>query len=101
VEGEVEARRVMESDAELISRSLAGDGEAFMEVICRHKATVGADLTRRVGSEAAEDSLGDVWVAAFESRGTDDRSFAGARPWLLGVALNRSAAAGGPGRPRT
>ena len=60
----------MESDAELIVRSLAGDGEAFMEVICRHGAAVGAYLTRRVGREAAEDLLGDVWVAAFESRGT-------------------------------
>ena len=53
----------------MIVRSLAGDGEAFMEVICRHKAAVGAYLTRRVGREAAEDLFGDVWVAAFESRG--------------------------------
>jgi RNA polymerase sigma factor (sigma-70 family) len=30
-----------------------------------------------------------VWVAAFESRGTYDPSFAEARPWLYGVALNR------------
>ncbi len=79
----------MTSDAELIVRSLAGDGQAFMEVIGRHEAAVGAYLTRRVGREAAEDLLGDVWVAAFESRRTYDRSFAGARPWLYGVALNR------------
>jgi DNA-directed RNA polymerase specialized sigma24 family protein len=38
---------------------------------------------------SAEDLLGDVWAVAFESRGTYDRSFAGARPWLYGVALNR------------
>ncbi len=79
----------MESDAELISRSLAGDGEAFTEVIFRHEAAVGAYLARRAGREAAEDLLGDVWVAALESRGTYDRSFAEARPWLFGVALNR------------
>jgi RNA polymerase sigma factor (sigma-70 family) len=79
----------MGSDAELIGRSLAGDGDAFMEVICRHEVAIGAYLERRVGREAAEDLLGDVWVAAFESRGTYDRSFAGARPWLYGVALNR------------
>jgi RNA polymerase sigma factor (sigma-70 family) len=79
----------MTSDAELISRSLDGDGQAFMEVIGRHEAAVGAYLTRRVGREAAEDLLGDVWVAAFESRRTYDRSFAEARPWLYGVALNR------------
>ena len=43
----------MTSDAELISRSLAGDGQAFMEVISRHEVAVGAYLTRRVGREAA------------------------------------------------
>jgi RNA polymerase sigma factor (sigma-70 family) len=79
----------MDSDAELISRSLTGDERAFMEVIYRHEAAIGAYLARRVGREAAEDLLGEVWVAAYESRGTYDRSFAGARPWLFGVALNR------------
>lgn len=79
----------MESDADLISRSLTGDGEAFMEVITRHEAAVGAYLTRRVGAEAAEDLLGEVWSAAFESRGSYDRSFELARPWLFGVAHNR------------
>jgi DNA-directed RNA polymerase specialized sigma24 family protein len=78
----------MESDADLVGRSLAGDGEAFMEVICRHESAVGAYLTRRVGREAAEDLLGDVWVAALGSRATYDRSFAVARPWLFGLALN-------------
>jgi RNA polymerase sigma-70 factor (ECF subfamily) len=79
----------MTSDAELIGRSLAGDSEAFVEVICRHEGAVGAYLARRVGREAAEDLLGDVWVAAFESRKTYDQSFPQARPWLYGVALNR------------
>jgi RNA polymerase sigma factor (sigma-70 family) len=79
----------MASDAELIGRSLAGDGEAFMEVIARHEVAIGAYLERRVGREAAEDLLGDVWVSAFESRRTYDRSYAEARPWLYAVALNR------------
>ena len=79
----------MTSDAELIGRSQAGDGHAFMEVISRHEGAVGAYLARRVGREAAEDLLGEVWVAAFESRGTYDRSFAGARPWLR-LEIHRS-----------
>ncbi|GII33821.1 RNA polymerase sigma factor [Planotetraspora mira] len=79
----------MTTDAELIGRSLAGDEEAFVEVIRRHESAIGAYLARRVGREAAEDLLGDVWVAAFESRKTYDRSFGEARPWLYGVALNR------------
>ncbi len=79
----------MASDAELIGRSLAGDEQAFMEVIYRHEIAVGAYLARRAGREAAEDLLGEVWVAAFESRRTYDQSFPEARPWLYGVALNR------------
>ncbi|MGH3278695.1 MAG: RNA polymerase sigma factor [Trebonia sp.] len=79
----------MASDAELIGRSLAGDVDAFMEVICRHEAAIGTYLERRAGREAAEDLLGDVWVEAFESRWRYDRSFPEARPWLYGVALNR------------
>jgi DNA-directed RNA polymerase specialized sigma24 family protein len=50
----------MASDAELIARSLAGDGEAFMEVIGRHEVAIGAYLERRVGREAAEDLVPDV-----------------------------------------
>jgi RNA polymerase sigma factor (sigma-70 family) len=79
----------MASDAELIGRSLSGEAEAFMEVIGRHEVAIGAYLERRVGREAAEDLLGDVWAAAFEYRRTYDRSFAEARPWLYTVALNR------------
>ena len=48
----------MASDAELIGRSLSGDAEAFMEVICRHEVAIGAYLERRVEREAAEDLLG-------------------------------------------
>lgn len=79
----------MASDAELIGRSLDGDTDAFVEVISRHEHALGAYLARRVGRKAAEDLLGEVWVAAFESRGSYDRSFAEARPWLYGVALNK------------
>ncbi|HWO68131.1 MAG TPA: sigma-70 family RNA polymerase sigma factor [Umezawaea sp.] len=79
----------MSSDAELIGRSLRGDSAAFVEMISRHEAAIGTYLARRVGRQAAEDVLGDVWVAAYESRATYDSSFPGARPWLYGVALNR------------
>ncbi|MGH3198957.1 MAG: RNA polymerase sigma factor [Streptosporangiaceae bacterium] len=78
----------MTSDAEWIVRSLAGDGEAFVEVIRRHEAAVGAYLARRVGKQFAEDVLGEVWVAALASRRSYDRSFPDAGPWLFGVAHN-------------
>lgn len=79
----------MASDAELIAASLAGDGEAFVEVIHRHEVAVGAYLVRRAGRELAEDLLGEVWMAAFGSRAAYDQSFPGARPWLFGVAQLR------------
>jgi RNA polymerase sigma factor (sigma-70 family) len=76
------------SDAELLGRSVAGDGEAFVEVVHRHEAAVAAYLARRAGREVAKDLLGEVWLAAFGSRRSYDRSFADARPWLFGVAHN-------------
>jgi RNA polymerase sigma factor (sigma-70 family) len=79
----------MASDGELIGRSLSGDAEAFMEVIRRHEVAIGAYLERRAGREAAEDLLGDVWVAAYQYRRTYDQTFAEARPWLYTMALNR------------
>ena len=79
----------MASDAELIGRSLNGDLDAFMEVVDRHEAAVGSYLARRAGRDAAEDLLGEVWVASFASRRSYDQSYADARPWLYGVALNR------------
>jgi RNA polymerase sigma factor (sigma-70 family) len=78
----------MTSDAELIARSLDGDGEAFVEVVRRHEAAVGAYLARRAGRELARDLLGEIWVAALASRENYDRSFPDARPWLFGVAHN-------------
>lgn len=78
----------MASDAELIGWSLAGDPEAFAEVLDRHESAVWGYLVRRAGREGAEDLLGEVWATAFGARGGYDRSYASARPWLFGVALN-------------
>jgi RNA polymerase sigma factor (sigma-70 family) len=75
-------------DAELIGRSLGGDQDAFVEVVRRHEAAVGAYLARRAGRDRAEDLLGEVWVAAYTSRAAYDRAFPNAGPWLFGVAHN-------------
>jgi RNA polymerase sigma factor (sigma-70 family) len=77
-----------QDDAELIGRSLTGDQDAFVTLVRRHEAAVGAYLARRAGRELAEDLLGEVWVAALRSRAAYDRSYPDARPWLLGVAHN-------------
>lgn len=78
----------METDAALISRSLAGDDEAFVEVLRRHQSAVWGYVARRAGSGPAEDLVSEVWIAAFRARSTYDPAFAAARPWLFGIARN-------------
>ncbi|MGH8979670.1 MAG: RNA polymerase sigma factor [Acidimicrobiales bacterium] len=78
----------MTTDAELISWSLVGDGDAFVELVRRHEGAVWSYLVRRAGRQAAEDLLGEVWVAAFGARARYDRAFPSARPWLFGIAGN-------------
>jgi RNA polymerase sigma factor (sigma-70 family) len=75
-------------DSELIARSLNGDEDAFVEVVRRHEAAVGAYLARRAGRDKAEDLLAEVWLAALASRASYDPMFPNAGPWLIGMAHN-------------
>jgi DNA-directed RNA polymerase specialized sigma24 family protein len=84
------------TDAELIASSLAGDDEAFVEVIRRHQQAVWGYLVRRIGRGLAEDLLSEVWLRALRSRGGYDRSFPEARPWLFGIARNVLRRGGAP-----
>lgn len=78
----------MGSDAVLIGRSVAGDDEAFVEVLRRHETAVWAYVARRVDRGQAEDLVSEVWVAAFRARSSYDQRFPDARPWLFGIARN-------------
>ena len=75
------------SDAEVIGRSL-DQPEAFGLIYDRHAPTVLRFLGRRVGAEAAEGLLGDLFRIAFERRRTFDVSRASALPWLYGIGSN-------------
>ena len=75
------------SDAEVIGRSL-DEPEAFGLVYDRHAATVLRFLGRRVGAEAAEGLLGELFRIAFERRQTFDAARASALPWLYGIGSN-------------
>jgi RNA polymerase sigma factor (sigma-70 family) len=75
------------SDAEVIGRSL-DEPETFGLVYDRHAATVLRFLGRRVGSEAAEGLLGELFRIAFERRRTFDPTRASALPWLYGIGSN-------------
>jgi RNA polymerase sigma-70 factor (ECF subfamily) len=75
------------SDAEVIGRSL-GEPEAFGLIYDRHAATVLRFLGRRVGAEAAEGLLGELFRIAFERRKTFDAARESALPWLYGIGSN-------------
>jgi RNA polymerase sigma-70 factor (ECF subfamily) len=79
----------MESDAELIRRSSAGDPSSFVELVRRHERAIYKYLARRVGQTPAEDLLSDIWLAAFGDRAHFNTAWESARPWLFGIARNR------------
>ena len=75
----------MSTDSEIIARSL-DEPEAFSGIFERHVRPVGAYIARRLGSDAAEDVLSETFLVAFRRRGSYDRAYEDARPWLLGIA---------------
>jgi RNA polymerase sigma factor (sigma-70 family) len=75
------------SDAELIEESLRDVGR-FGEIFDRHAQAIFRFLGRRIGADDASDVLGDVFLAAFETRGRYDGGHESALPWLYGIASN-------------
>jgi RNA polymerase sigma-70 factor (ECF subfamily) len=78
----------MDSDAQLICRTMAGDSGAFAQLVGRYQRPIYDYLARRAGAPVAEDLLAEVWMAAFRGRGTYDPRFESARPWLFTIARN-------------
>jgi RNA polymerase sigma factor (sigma-70 family) len=79
------------TDAELVSRALAGSDAAFSRLVERHQAAVRAFLRRFLGSGWAEadDVAQDAFVAAWRSlRSLKDP--AGVRAWLCGIAWRKA-----------
>jgi RNA polymerase sigma factor (sigma-70 family) len=74
------------SDAELVSRTLSGDREAFGKLVDRHRRTIFALALQR-GFQAAEadDLTQEVFVKAYKSLGglQDHASFS---RWMYGIA---------------
>jgi RNA polymerase sigma-70 factor (ECF subfamily) len=64
-------------------------GEAngsFLTIFDAHARDIHAYLTRRVGSENANDLLSEVWIAAYTSRHRYAGEWSDAQPWLYGIA---------------
>lgn len=61
--------------------------EVFGHLFDRHAREMHRFLSRRLG-ELADDLLGELFVTAFERRGTYRAELRDARPWLYGIAAN-------------
>jgi len=75
-------------DADLIGRSLNGDGEAFEALFHRHYPEIHRFLRARVGSDAADDLAAETFTTAFRRRSDYDLGVPEAGPWLYGIAVN-------------
>ena len=76
------------SDAELLLRSRT-DADAFTAIYQRHAVAVHRFLSRRLGGDAANDLLTEVFMRALEARHrTRPHESGSALPWLYGIARN-------------
>jgi RNA polymerase sigma-70 factor (ECF subfamily) len=76
-----------ESDAEVIARSLR-EPDCFAVLFRRHVAVITRYAVRRLGPDAAEDVVAEVFLAAFRQRGQYRPAGPDARSWLFGIATN-------------
>jgi RNA polymerase sigma factor (sigma-70 family) len=74
-------------DASVIGRSRR-EPEAFAELFRRYGPDIKRYVTRRLGTEAAEDVVAETFLTAFRQRAGYDLARPNARPWLYGIATN-------------
>ncbi|WP_051951175.1 RNA polymerase sigma factor SigM [Actinacidiphila yeochonensis] len=75
-------------DAELLARHVAGDPDAFAELVRRHRDRLWAVALRTLGDrEEAADALQDAFVSAFRSAHTF-RGQAAVTTWLHRITVN-------------
>src|SRR3954464_5098643 len=80
----------LQSDERLIALTRRGHHGAFEALVQRYQPRLLAFCRHMLGSqEDAEDVLQEVFTAAFNAIGADDRAI-NARPWLYRIARNRS-----------
>jgi len=74
-------------DAWLIEQSLERP-QLFAAIFDRHFNAVHGYLSRRIGSDRADDLAAATFTVAFERRATFRTGGGDARPWLYGIATN-------------
>ncbi len=72
-------------DGEVIRSSLA-DPERFAVLFDRYARQVHRYVSRRLGTQLADDIVGETFLVAFRRRETYDPERTLARPWLYGIA---------------
>jgi RNA polymerase sigma factor (sigma-70 family) len=60
--------------------------ERYGVLFDRHAPVIYRYIARRLGRDAADDLLAEVFLAAFQRRGYYDTTHRDARPWLYGIA---------------
>ncbi len=79
------------SDLESIRRVLAGDREAFADLVERYQQRVVATIRRLLADpHASEDVAQDVFLAAFRKLASFDPQRGSFGSWLFSIARNRS-----------
>ncbi len=81
---------VLADDAAVISGSL-NEPETFALIYDRHVSPVHRYLSRRLGTDEADDLVAEVFLQAFAHRHRFSSESASARPWLFGIATNLAA----------
>ena len=78
------------TDRQDIARVLAGDREAYADLVDRHQGRIIAHLTRLVGRDAADDLAQESFVRAYQALGRYDPTYP-FRGWLLVIASRLAA----------
>lgn len=72
-----------------IVRASIDEPSLFADVFDGLHSELWSFMARRVGTELADELSGEVFVAAFESRGNFDHEKGSVRAWLYGIARNK------------
>ncbi|MGW7482549.1 RNA polymerase sigma factor [Nonomuraea muscovyensis] len=72
------------ADADLVRASWT-QPEAFAELFDRYSAMLYRYVSKRLGTEPAEDLVGETFLVAFSRRRSYDLAYTDARPWLFGI----------------
>ena len=79
-----------ETDSELLVRYMAGDEDAFEEIVDRYKNPLYAFLRRFLNrQELVEDVFQETFLQLYSSKGSFDTSRP-LRPWLFTIAANKA-----------